>query len=307
MKIFALTPSADILLTKDLLAKLNTAGGVELVKEIKPFNKISGLFEGKEDRILAIDPDFCHWELPNEIINKIPNLKAIVLQTTGFDWVDGEFCKSKGTAVIDLPGYQKEAVSEWALMMALLVAHKAPIFIRDKWVLDYKKQQGIELNGKIAGVVGLGTIGTRMAEKLSGIGMKVQYWSRKTRDERFNYVDLEKLMTSSDLIVVSLAKNDETSKLITDRLLKSMKKTALLITIVDGVFNQDLVIRLVEEGKIYGYGFETGKAEFNNYKGNIWAGPALGWCTDENMKRTAEMWVEAIVRASKGDYTNRVN
>jgi hypothetical protein len=67
-------------------------------------------------------------------------------------------------------------------------------------------------------------------------------------------------------------------------------------------------LNLVKEEKLYGYAFEEDKGgKFNEYEGNVWAGPALGWCTDDSFRRNAEQWVEGIVNAAKGVYTNRVN
>ena len=43
------------------------------------------------------------------------------------------------------------------------------------------------------------------------------------------------------------------------------------------------------------------------FVGNIWAGPELGWCTNESFKRNSEQWVDAIIKAVKNDYSNQVN
>lgn len=79
MKIFIVSPNVDVLFTKQLRAELEAVGDVTYVSNIKPLKEITELFGGDEPRILAIDPDFCDWKVSNEIIDAIPNLKAICL------------------------------------------------------------------------------------------------------------------------------------------------------------------------------------------------------------------------------------
>ncbi|MBP7007941.1 hypothetical protein KBB05_04445 [Patescibacteria group bacterium] len=156
-------------------------------------------------------------------------------------------------------------------------------------------------------MIGLGTIGTRIAEICNGLGMEVCYRSRKSKDERFLCTELDDLMKKADVIFPTLAKNEETIKLITDMMLKSMKKTAIFVSIVGKIFNHDLILQLVEENRIYGYAFETENEKMDAFVGNIWAGPELGWCTNESFKRNSEQWVDAIIKAVKNDYSNQVN
>jgi phosphoglycerate dehydrogenase-like enzyme len=186
MKIFLLSPNYNTLFTKDEKQRLEKAGGLTVQTELMPFDSVEGLMTGDGERILAIDPDFCDWQVPNEVIEKIPNLKAIVLQTTSFSWIDVDFAKSKGIPVVNLRGFSSIAVAEWATMMMFNLARKIPLVIKDKWQQDYVKHQGIELRGKTVGVIGLGNIGTAVAENCAGLGMKVQYWSKSSNDERFS-------------------------------------------------------------------------------------------------------------------------
>ena len=60
-------------------------------------------------------------------------------------------------------------------MITMNIARKITVVAQDKWKQDYIKHQGIELRGKTAGVVGLGRIGTAIAENMAGLGMNVQY------------------------------------------------------------------------------------------------------------------------------------
>lgn len=307
MKIFMLSPNAKTLFSKEQMSKLSNLGTFVLESETKSLDQVEGLNSGDEDRILAIDPDFCDWKVPNEAIEKIPHLKAIVLQTTSFSWIDVNYAKSRGIPVVNLRGFSSIAVAEWATMITMAVARKVPIVAQGKWEQDYTKHQGIELRGKTAGVIGLGRIGTAIAENMQGLGMKVQYYSKNSTNDKFKHVELAQLMQTSDVVLPAVAQNDETKGMITDKMLKSMKKSAIFVSIVHHVYNHDLLLELAKNGDIFGYGFETSKPEFGNYPGNVWAGPELAWCTEDSMRKNAEQWLAGIIQAVKGEYNNQVN
>jgi len=309
MKLFILTPNANSLFTPEQLESLKATGDVHLITEIKPFGEITELYEGDEGRIVAIDPDFSDWSFSNEVIDKIPNLKAICLQTTSFSWIDVEHCKEKGIPVTNLRGFSSMAVAEWHTMVTLALARRLPIVAKDGWHGDYDRHRGIELRGKKAGIVGLGRIGTAFAENMAGIGMDVQYWSRSARDERFTSVSLEDLIKTSDVVFLAFAANDETRKLLTDELLQSLKPSAIFVSAVgaaERVYNQDLLLEMVKTNKLYGLGYEQEKGMFGMREGNVWDGPALGWCTDESMSKNGVQWIEAIVAATKGEYPTEI-
>jgi phosphoglycerate dehydrogenase-like enzyme len=114
-------------------------------------------------------------------------------------------------------------------MMMLNVVRKIPIVIKDGWKEDYVKHQGMELKGKTVGIVGLGSIGTRIAELCAGLGMKVVYWSKNSRDDRFEYQELRNLMKNADIVLPAVAQNEETNGLITDVLSNFRKYCALYL------------------------------------------------------------------------------
>lgn len=307
MKIFIISPNIDTFFSKEQIELLKNAGDIVFHKKITPFDAVPGLFEGSEDRILAIDPDFSDWKVPNEVIDKIPNLKAIVLQTTSFSWIDVDYAAKKEIPVVNLRGFSSIAVAEWATMMMLALARRLPIIIKDEWKQDYVKHQGIELRGKTAGVIGIGNIGTAVAENCQGLGMNVQYWSKTSKDERFKKSELAELMKTSDVVIPCVAQNEETQGMITDDMIKSMKKTAMFVSDIHSVYNHDLLLERVKNGDLFGYAFEDGKAKMEDFEGNIWAGPELAWCTQDSLRKNAKQWVEAIVKASKGELPTKVN
>lgn len=308
MQIIVLSPNVSTLFSDKLIKKINQAGDVVWVKKITPLAKVKELFSEKE-KIVAIDPDFCDWKVAKEIIEKIPNLKAICLQTTSFSWIDVDFCKAKKIPVVNLRGFSSVAVAEWVTLMVLALARRAPLFIKEGFGIDYVKYQGTELRGKTAGIIGLGTIGRIVAENMKGLGMNVVYWSKSTTSNKYKKVTLPYLMRTADVIVPALAINDQTRGLLNDKLIKSMKSTAILASPLDldEIYNHQLVLKMVANGKIWGYGFESKKPIFEKLKGNVWAGPEMAWCTNDSFRKNGEQWTENILNAVENKHVNRVN
>jgi len=307
MKLFIISPNTETQLTEKHRADLQAVGDVVIFNQFKSLDELAELYDGDEPRVVAVDPDFSDWSFPNEIIDKIPKLQAIVLQTTSFSWIDVDHCAEKNIPVVNLRGFSSIAVAEWATMLTLALARRLPVVVKDEWKLDYEKHRGLELRGKTAGVIGMGRIGTAIAENLAGLGMNVQYWSKHSEDERFTKVSLEELMQSSDVVASAVAHNAETETLLSDDLVRTMKPTALLIDITHPIYNTELVLQMAADGKLGGYAFEDEKNPFGYYAGNVWNGPALGWCTNESMTKNADQWVEAMVTAAKGEYPTKVN
>ncbi|MDO8556374.1 MAG: NAD(P)-dependent oxidoreductase [Nanoarchaeota archaeon] len=307
MDIYILSPNIDALFTKDMLTRLKKVGNLIIKKKIQPIEEIKKLFIGNQERILAIDPDFCNWKIKNEVIEKIPNLKAICLQTTSFSWIEKESANKKLIPITNLRGFSTIAVAEWAILMMFNVARKVPLAIKNEWKQDFIKHQGIELVGKTAGIIGLGNNGKAIAERCLGLGMNVVYWSKQTRDKRFTFVELPELLKTADIIFPTLAQNEQTEKLLSNQLLKTMKKNAIFISTTHKIWDHNLLLALVKRGKIYGYAFEEGNPHFKNYEGNVWAGPELGWCTDGSMQRNATLWVESVINASQGKFPTKIN
>lgn len=307
MKIYILTEIPDLIFSKDQKKQLTKKRQVVYINKAKPLSELTELLNDPEEKVLAIDPDFWAWNAPSELTEKVKNIKAICLQSTSFSWLDVSVAKKNKVPVVNLRGFPTVAVAEWATMMLFTLARKIPIIAKNNWKMDYDTQRGIEVRGRTAGVVGLGRIGKTIAENMKGLGMNVQYWSKHATDKRFKKVTLAQLMKTSDVVFVALAKNENTKKLISDSMLKSMKQQSMFISVVHEIYNHDLLLNTVSKGKIYGYGFEEQKGKFLEYKGNVWGGPEMAWYTEESVRKNAEQWTRGILDAAKGKYPNKVN
>jgi len=311
MKAFIFDPLWDELVTDELLHKLQESN-VELfvTKDIAPLSQCSELFQGDEERVLCVNPDYVGWKITSEDYMSIPNLKAIWGAATSFSWIDASYANSNNIAIVNVRNFSTQAVAEWAVTMLFNVARQTPRLIKDGFPLDFDKDfmkyRGIELHGKTAGIIGLGNNGVAIAERLKGLGLRVVYWSKNSRNNDFQYTELGEIFENADVIVPAFAHNDETDSLITAELLSNLKSTAIVIDIIE-LSNRDVIIDLVKNGKIFGYGFEAKPGSFDKYDGNVWAAPAYAWVTDGSMNNVMTKWVENMVDACKGMYPNKVN
>jgi len=312
MQAFIFDPLWDKLVTEDLKNRLKNAGIETIItKEIAPLTDCRALYEGGEERLLCVNPDYVNWRLTPDHYKDIPNLKGIFGAATSFSWIDSSYADEKGIPICNIRGFSSEAVAEWATMMMLNVARQTPRLIKDGFPLDfdrdYMKYRGIEVHDKTAGIIGLGNIGKAIAKRCAGLGMSVMYWSQNSRVNDYTYEELPSLLREADVIFPVLAVNDETKKLVTPELLGTIKSSAMVIDIVNELFEHEPLIERVKAGTLYGLGFEAQPGVFNEYEGNVWAAPAYGWVTDNSMYGTEEKWVENMVCATRGEFPNRVN
>jgi len=312
MKAFIFDPLWDDLVTDDLLAKVKDSG-LEIVvkKDVAPLSECKELFEGDEERLLCLNPDYVSWKMPSSAYKDIPNLKAILIASTGFEWVELDVANERNIPVCQIVNFSTQAVAEWAVMMMFNLARQTPRLIKDNYPLDFDKDfmkyRGVQLKGKTVGIIGLGHIGSAIAEACKGVGMNVVYWSRSSTNDAYEKVSLEQLMSSADVIFPTAAKNAKTLALITDDHIKSMKKSVILVDIAHGLFNQEKILGMVAKGDLFGYGFEGKPSEFTKFEGNVWAAPAYAWTTYESMHNSVVLWTDNMVSATKNEFPTRVN
>lgn len=312
MKAFIFDPLWDDLITDELLAQIKDSGlEIVVVKEVASLSECKELFEGNEERLLCLNPDYVSWKLTNNDYKDIPNLKAILIASAGFEWVEQDVANESNIPICQIINFSTQAVAEWAIMMMLSLARQTPRLIKDNFPLDYDKDfmkyRGMQLKGKTAGIVGLGHIGSAIAAACRGLGMNVIYWSKSSTNDAYEKLPPEQLMSSADVIFPTMAKNPETLALISDELLKSVKPSAILIDMAHGLVSHELALQMVAEGELFGYGFEGEPGEFAKFEGNVWGAPAYGWATYESMHNSTVLWVENMINATKNEFPNRVN
>jgi lactate dehydrogenase-like 2-hydroxyacid dehydrogenase len=289
--------------------KQNLSLVTDSVVYISTPQKLSSIkqLQGSEEKIVVIDPDFVDWIVTKEDLATISNLEAVIVSSTSFGWLDVNYLKGKDIPLINVKDWSTQAVAEWAIFMALNLSRNLPLLIKDGFPLDYGKYRGKELNGKTAGVIGMGNIGKAIAKRAVGLGMNVVYWSKNSKTDLAKYVELEELFKTADYVFPTMADNSETQKLITDSMLRSLKSTSYFLSIVHHYYNHKLLIDMVKNKKLAGYGFEDSKSAMSDYSGNIWVAPEYAWCTKESYDNNDKKLLENVKSALEGNYNGRVS
>lgn len=309
MKIYFIVPGLENVPDQNLLNKLKVFGKVIIKRHVGKLADIRELTKDQEEKILALFPVAFNWDLDAETLKSIPNVKAVCISSTAFEWAKPKQLKEMKVSLCNTPGFANDSVAEFVISMAVQIARGVPLMLKNDFKYHFNPNKTVILKGKIVGVVGLGRIGMRLAELCQSIGMNVVYWSKKSRDKRFKYVDIDKLFQTSDLIIPALLVNEETKKLITKKRLNLMKKNALMVGInrVRPLWDEKYILEKVEKEEILGYAMEGEDVKsLTYYKGNVFPFPAMIWFTDDSLKKFKEIWVENIINAIKGTYSNRI-
>ena len=267
--------------------------------------------EDEEEKILVIDPDWYNWDVNAEHIGKIKNLKGICLSTTAFDWIDLDYCKNNNIPVCNIPKYSTDSVAEYAIFLMMCLAKKYPIQAKTNFKMDYSKYMlNTEIRNKTAGIIGLGTIGSKIAKMCNALGMNVIYWNRSEKDNNYRRVDLETIFKEADFIFPTFATNSETKQLITDELINIMNGNALINVINNPreLYNHDLLINRAEKEEI-SYAFELygNEKKMYEYKGNIMATAPYAFYTKEAIDRLVSIWCDNIIALANNEPQNVVN
>ncbi len=200
--------------------------------------------------------------IDKNIMQNSPKLKLICIAATGMNNVDLEAAKELAIEVKNVAGYSTTSVLQHTFSMLFYLLEHSSYY--DKRVKDktYSKS-GIftdvsfpfwEIAGKIWGIIGLGSIGSKVAEVAKSFGCEVVYFSTsgKNFNPRYKQVDLDYLLTTSDVISIHAPLNEQTKNLLDYKELQKIKEKTIVLNLGrGGIINEDAVAKIVDEKEIY--------------------------------------------------------
>jgi len=212
----------------------------------------------------------CYPNVPmhDSFYRAAPRLKIVQLLSAGYDAVDLEAARRAKVPVANNGGANAISVAEHALMLMLTVSRKVvwqhSNVAGGRWRGNGPAPRMYELHDKTLGIVGLGTIGKKVARLARAFGMRVQYYDivRLTEDQedalgvRFRL--LRELVRTSDVVSLHVPLNASTRHLIGAGVLALMKPSAILVNTSRGpVVDEAALTRTLGEGKIFGAGLDV--------------------------------------------------
>lgn len=223
------------------------------------------------ERLEAVNPDAVITNkvvIGNDEMQAAPNLKIILEAATGYNNIDIECARTLRIKVANVAGYSTMSVVQHTFALFFYLYEKMRYY--DDYVKsgEYSKSTIFtnfsnvfgELAGKAWGIVGLGHIGSRVADAARAFGCKVVYYSASgnTYDTEYEKVDLDTLLKESDIISIHAPLNQYTKDLFNYENLKKMKKSAYLINVGRGpIVNDADLAKALNEGEIAGAGLDV--------------------------------------------------
>lgn len=315
MKILVLNPTSEF--DENLQKKLANLGEVTYTdsRRAYPLEELIGL--AKDAEILAFDPDnIGGFEVTSERIIKLmeamPKLKGLCLSTTAFGYFDLDYCKKRNIIVTNVPHYSTESVAEHALAFMLGLSKR--IFATEKMIYRKNKYQltkGFELKGKTLGVIGLGDIGSRVAQLGSAIGMTAIGWNRTAKQVKdVKLVDINQLLRTADVISINLAANEETAHFLNRDRISLLKPGVIIVNNADrDLVDEVALAEALKSGQVNSYAAEvedTDSPPLGNLD-NVFHFKGFGWYTEQALNKNKEIWVNNIEGIMKGKPVNPVS
>ena len=260
-------------------------------------------------------------------LKNAPNVKLICLLATGFDNVDLAYCKNRGIKVTNVVNYCTSTVAQHTLLLALALSEKLAFY--DDYVKSgaYSAQDRFsnfdrafyDLEGKTWGIVGMGSIGRRVAALAQAFGCRVIFYSASGKSTCTDYqrVEFETLLREADILSLHCPLSDRTRGLINKEAFAQMKDNAILVNVARGpVVDTQALYEALVTNQIAGAGLDVLERE-PMAKDNPLAQikdstkliitPHMAWASVESRTHLVEEVVKNIEAFLAGENRNVVN
>ncbi len=268
---------------------------------------------GEDIAVLVVEADF----LFEELFQQAEPLRFVGLCRNSLHHVDIWAATENGVVIVNTPARNAQAVTEHTLGLMLSLAKRLPqahnYVLGGKWQEPtelYTTLQGVELQGKTAGIVGLGAIGRRVARLCKCLGMRVLGYDPyvDASEEGVEIAGLDDLLSRSDFVTIHALPTEETAGMLNEKRLSLLKATSYLINTADAsIVDQKALAKMLESGRLAGAAmdvFETHPIAPNSpllKLGNVILTPHIGGATDGTLERQSRMILDDLWRFLRGE------
>lgn len=255
-------------------------------------------------------------KLDREVIERAGRLKVIGRAGIGLDNIDLEAATRHGIVVVNAPQSNVLSAAEHTLALMLSLARNIPAadaaLRAGRW--ERERFTGVELHGKTLGIVGLGRIGTLVAQRASAFGMRLVAYDPYVSRQRAAQLGIqlipsvEELCRQADFVTVHLPKTPETVGIIGRRELSVMKpESRVLNTSRGGIVDEAALVEALEEGRIAGAALDVfdkeppGPHPLFELERAV-ATPHLGASTVEAQTKAGTTIAEQVLLALRGEF-----
>ena len=263
------------------------------------------------------------FKLDAPLLERAPELRLIARMSAGLTGIDIDAATERGILVMNTPGVSAIAAAEHTLTLMLALNRNLPALhesLREGWWLyDRQQQVGVQLHGKIIGIVGLGRVGHRVARLCLALGMTVLAYDPYIREEqvddrRIGLVGLRELLSQADYVSMHVPSTKETVDFFDEDTLSLMKPGACFInTAHGGIIKESLLADALKAGRLGGVAVDVWNEEppFNSPLiglDRVVHTPHIGDNTAEARQDLSMQVVKQVLDAlNDRDYRNVVN
>ena len=190
-----------------------------------------------------------------------PSLKLVCIAATGMNNVDVAYAHEQGIEVKNVAGYSTESVVQLTFSHVLYLLHQHgtyDAFGKNEWnkceIFTGLDHSFYELSGKRWGIIGLGSIGRRVADVARAFGCEIAYYSSSGKNNTEDYVrvTLDELLSSSHIISVHAPLNPQTENLIDYKKLTLVRAGGIIVNMGrGGIINEADLARTIDERSVY--------------------------------------------------------
>ncbi len=253
--------------------------------------------------------------LPPALFDHALQLRAVVRHGVGLDMIPVEAATARSIPVANLPGSNTSAVVEYALAAMLHLRRGLAVMDttlrREGWAVSRAlADPGTDLAGSTCGIVGVGAIGSRMAQVASALGMRVLGLTRRPESlpAGVQAADKAALFAQSDVVVLCCPLNDSTRGLVDAATLATMKRSALLVNVSRGpVVDTEALVAALRAGRLGGAALDVHDQQplagtepvFD--APNLLLTPHVAGVTDSSMRAMSVAAIDTLMALLRGE------
>ena len=295
-------------ISKEGIKRLKSGANVDFLPGLKKEDLISKI--GNYDALVVRS----QTNVTEDIIKAASNLKVIGRAGSGVDNIDVDAATQCGIIVVNSPEGNTISTAEHTIAMMMAMSRNIPqagfSLKSGKWLR--KKYIGTEVNEKILGVLGLGRVGSQVAKRAQGMGMKVVAYDpfiseEKLKDLGIKLLVLEEIIKQADFITVHTPLTDETKNLIGEKEFNKMKNGVRIINCArGGIINEEALLNAIKTEKVAGAALDVFENE-PPYKSDLLncdeviVTPHIGASTKEAQFNVAITIADQVLKALKGE------
>lgn len=277
----------------------------------------------EEQERLVEDADFVvALKVNAELVRHMKKVRLIQYHGTGHHGkIDMDACRAAGIPVATAPGGNTVEVAEHAIMLILAVLRILPVVHnavkRGEWPMWERRMSMHNLEGKTVGIVGFGRIGREVAKRALAFDTNILYTDIQRADPQIeavlqaNYVSLDELLTSADVVVLNVPITTATRGMITAERLHQMKPSAIFINVARGeVVDEAALFTALKDGWIAGAGLDVFSQEPVSpdcpllQLENVVLTPHVASGTEDSLRKKARAWYENFCLVLEGKTPN---